>query len=480
MLSFFPFRRQHQPTTAYHHDHHTRYEKTYTILWVFGLFLIILGFFLDTPATIWQGLKDIVRSEAALITDYVALAGPGAAFVNAGLVTLIAVALLKVSNEPANGLSVVAVSLMSGFALFGKNFLNIWPILMGTFLYSQLQKEHFGKYVILGLTSTALAPVVSFITLNSTFGNIWVGIGTGVLIGIVVTPLSAYTFKIQNGMNLYNTGFACGLIAMMFVPMMNKLGAVTTMHTHWAEGYNQLFGAIFIGFSLILILIGLFAFPLPVWAVWAGYRHLLQTSGRSPSDYLRMFGPAPVLVNTGMNGIIGISAILLLGGDLNGPTLGAIFTVMGFSSFGKHAKNIVPVMVGVALSTLIGEWGFSDSGIQLSMLFCTTLAPISGYFGWIYGIIAGILHSAVVLSTSDPVGGMNLYNNGFSGGLVAIFLYPIILAVMRHRKAEIQDEDFFDVVEHDEPITPPTHDEIVEEIISPLHSEEEEQENPPK
>ncbi len=33
-------------------------------------------------------------------------------------------------------------------------------------------------------------------------------------------------------------------------------------------------------------------------------------------------------------------------GDLNGPTIGGIFTIVGFSATGKHLRNILPVMAG--------------------------------------------------------------------------------------------------------------------------------------
>ena len=57
-----------------------------------------------------------------------------------------------------------------------------------------------------------------------------------------------------------------------------------------------------------------------------------------------MFGVYPVLLNTGINGLISMAFILCSGGDLNGPTVGGILTIMGFSAFGKHAFNIIPVM----------------------------------------------------------------------------------------------------------------------------------------
>ena len=68
------------------------------------------------------------------------------------------------------------------------------------------------------------------------------------------------------------------------------------------------------------------------------------------------------------------------------------------------------------------------------MLFSTTLAPIAGEFGVMAGLIAGFLHSSVALNVGIVYGGMNLYNNGFAGGLVAIFMVPVVQSY-RSRKA---------------------------------------------
>ena len=440
-----------------------RYRKMTPFLLAYAGALLALGLALDSPGNILDGLVRIVLTEDALITDYVLVAGPGAALVNSALVTLISVAILRSSGEPFNGFTLVVVGLMSGFSLFGKNFANIWPILLGVWCYAKSRRESFGKYASTALLSTALAPVVSYIALDNGWGTPLSGLLTGVLIGFVMPPLSAYTYRIQNGMNLYNIGFACGLVAFILVPLMISLGATPTTHYRWATGYDLLFGAALGGLCLLLILCGLLLCRVPPWAAWAGYRRLLRTSGRAPSDYLRMFGPAPVLINTGVNGLISMAFILAAGGDLNGPTVGGILTVMGFSAFGKHAGNIVPVMAGVALGGAVMHWSLSESAVQLACLFCTTLAPISGYFGWPYGVLAGFLHSSVVLCTSTPVAGMNLYNNGFSGGLVAIVLYPVILAAARHRKPVLQDIDYFDPLEHDEPVSPSTHGELTED-----------------
>ena len=432
-----------------------RYYKMYPAALCFCAFLAATGLILGDPAQVIPGIRTIILTEDALITDYIQIAGMSAAFVNSALVTLISLILLRLCGEPVNGFTLVELGLMAGFALFGKNIANIWPIIAGTFLYAKVRREPFGKYVSIALLATALAPVVTYVALDNGFGNLWWGILVGLLIGFVLPPLSAYTYKIQNGMNLYNMGFACGVLALVLVPVMSSMGADPTIASHWSTGNNLTLGAALGILCLVLILSGLFLCGRPAWAAWAGYRRLLLTTGRAPSDYLRMFGAAPVLVNTGVNGLIGMALILLTGGDLNGPTLGGIFAIMGFSAFGKHARNNLPIMLGVVIGGVFLHWRINNPSVQLALLFGTTLAPIAGYFGWPFGLLAGFLHSSVVLHAGTPVEGVNLYNNGFSGGLLAIVLFPILTEAIRHRRPELEDKDYFDVMEHDEPQIPP-------------------------
>ena len=188
-----------------------RYKKLYPAVICFCVFLAAIGLVLGDPSTVLPGLWKIIVTEDALITDYVKIAGVSAALVNSALVTLVSLLLLYLSKEPPNGFTLVELGLMAGFSLFGKNIVNIWPIIAGTFLYAKARREPFGKYVSVSLLATALAPVVSYVALDNGFGNLWWGIAVGLLIGFVLPPLSAYTYKSQNGMNLYNVGFACGL-----------------------------------------------------------------------------------------------------------------------------------------------------------------------------------------------------------------------------------------------------------------------------
>lgn len=52
-------------------------------------------------------------------------------------------------------------------------------------------------------------------------------------------------------------------------------------------------------------------------------------------------------------------------------------------------------MIGVALGAYGMHYTPDYPALQLAGLFGTTLAPIAGHFGWLPGILAGFIHSAL-------------------------------------------------------------------------------------
>ena len=433
-------------------NEHQKHPHVLPAAIAFAAGLLMFGFVMDSPEEIFTGMRKIIFSQDLLITDYIAIAGPGAAFVNAGLVTMISIVLLGLFEEHVNGYTIVSVSLMAGFSLFGKNIVNIWPIIFGTVVYARYQKEPFSKYVSVSLLATSLAPLVSYIAVGRGESHLLLSLLTGMLIGFVLPPLSAYTYKVQNGMNLYNMGFACGLVAMIAVPILRAFGNEPNSVLFWSKEYSRELGFILTVFCMAFIFLGMYVASNSPQEAWKGYRRLLTSTGRAPSDFLRMFGRGPVLINMGINGMLGMVYILAVGGELNGPTLGGIATIIGFSAFGKHALNIVPVMVGVGIGAYSMHYMPDYPSLQLAGLFGTTLAPIAGHFGWLAGILAGFIHACLVLETGGAVAGVNLYNNGFSGGLIAVVLYPVITEIIRHRRPHVQDKEYYDLFEEDEAI----------------------------
>lgn len=422
-----------------HHIVSLSRNKQFFVLALFPAYFLLLGLILQPFGELAAGLGRIITEPDLLITDYVALGGPGAALVNAGLLTLVCIAIIYCLKMEITGATITSIFLMMGFSLFGKNIVNIWAILAGVYLYSVYHREHLSKYIYVGFYGTSLSPVITQIVQSShlPYGwNVVMGIAICIVMGFVLPPLATHLYYTHKGYCLYNVGFAAGIIAAIAASLFKSYGIEFVSRTLWSSGNNTLFEGILIGFFLILIMLGFGTER----HILEKYLDILRHPGMAGTDYMIEEGLGATLFNMGINGILATVFVVAVGADLNGPTIGGIFTIVGFSATGKHIRNIAPVIAGVWIASLTKMWSITDPGAILAALFSTTLAPIAGRFGVLCGLLAGFLHSSVAQSVGVICGGMNLYNNGFAGGIVAAFLVPVIHSIesRRARAREIQ------------------------------------------
>jgi hypothetical protein len=397
----------------------------YIIISLYALSLIIFGLFLDSPQNILIGLKQIIIEPDLLITDYIGVGGLGAAFVNSGLITLLFILFLYRLKLELYGTAIAALFIIAGFSFFGKNLFNVWFIIIGVYLYSRFQRETFSRYIYIALFGTALAPLTTellFTIAQPLYVRIPLATLTGLAMGFILPPLSTFLLRVHEGFSLYNVGFTAGLIGTVFMSIFKSLGMLPEQRMVWTTGNNYMLFIFLFSMFISMIIIGYLLNN----KSFRGVKDITEYPGRMVTDFVQIQGFSPTLINMGICGIIAIVYIVLVNGDINGPTIAGIFTIVGFSAFGKHPKNILPIFLGVYLGSLASIWKINDPRILLAALFGTTLAPISGEFGWKYGALAGFLHSSIVLNIGVLHGGINLYNNGFAGGLVAAFLVPII------------------------------------------------------
>jgi hypothetical protein len=389
---------------------------------------VMFGFIVNGPTAAMRGLGAILTTRDALLTDYFGVGGIGGGCVSAGLLTLAAALVYLLIGAEITGASVACLFLVLGFGLFGKNLLNVWAIVAGVYLYAKFRKEPFSKHINTAFFGTALAPIFTEILFSTTIPlslRIPLAFVTCFTIGFILAPAAANLFKAHMGFSLYNMGFTAGIVGTLVVAMYKSYGFVPDPVFIWTSGNNLL---------LAIFLSVVFASMLSIGylldrSVWRGVLKIMRASGQSPTDFIALAGFGPTLANMGLTGLIGTIYVLAIGGDLNGPTIGAIFTIVGFSAFGKHPCNIVPIMLGVFVGSLFKPWAASDPSVTLAALFGTTLAPIAGRFGWPWGVIAGIIHSSAAMTVGSLHAGLNLYNNGFAAGIVASVLVPVILAV---------------------------------------------------
>lgn len=411
----------------------------YLFLTVTSLLFIAFGLTQSTPQAILAGFSRIIQSTNILITDYVALGGIGTAFINAGLLMLLSVVLLVLLRAPFRGMTIAGVFLMGSFGLFGKNIYNIWPILFGTWLYAFLKRDHFREHIYTALFATSLAPIVTefaFVLHLPERSGALLGILVGISVGLVAPPLAAHLKFVHKGFSLYNVGFTAGIIGTVFVSLLKSYGYQTGFNLIWSDGHDALFGIFLILLFAFFVVTGWILNSRPL----AGLQAIFRETGQSGADFTKISGLGAALVNMGLNGFAATGYVLLASGPLNGPTIGGILTIAGFGACGKHIRNVLPVLLGVVIGSLTKVWSINDPAVLLAALFGTGLAPISGHYGWVWGIVAGFLNSSVALSSGVMHGGMNLYNTGFSAGIVAAFLVPPLEALPKQIKRNISQE----------------------------------------
>ena len=397
---------------------------------------VLLAFFaviLQPNLSLFTGFWKIQLGHAGLIIDPIRTGGPGAALLNASLMMLGSTLLVRLQKMPFTGLSVACLFMMAGFALLGKNMINSAPILLGGFLYACYKGEPFSKYTYLTLFATCLSPMVSYFLLHTDVQIHYVTMVLGgALIGFVVPAVSGYTVRIHQGYNLYNVGFAAGFVGLALVSVLRGFGMEFETKNSWSTEYS-----LPLTILMLCVIGGLFVLGVILGCrSWRAYRHMLSHSGRMVADFFALEGMGATFVNMALVGLIGLLYLLLLRVPLNGPLVCCLFAMVGFGCFGKHPRNVIPVMTGAIIAaSFMKNLSLTSPGVLLVTLLCTGLAPIAGQFGGLWGMAAGFLHMAIVQNTSYLYGGLNLYNNGFSAGITCIIMIPLIEAL----KSEPED-----------------------------------------
>lgn len=407
-------------------------------LFSFPVLLLLSAFALEPPAALAAGLGRIIVSPSLLLTDYLAVGGRGATLLNAGLCGLACAALVVICRVDVNGPFLAAVYTVIGFAFFGKNILNIWPIFAGVWLHTRYQGIPYRNALLVALFGTTLAPLTSFFAFAAGLQPLpGVALGTflGLLAGVILPPMASHMLRFHDGYNIYNIGFTGGIIGSFVIANMRSFEFAVAPVSLLCDTWHVFFAVYFTAVSAALLLAGLAFSRRDPAGAWRAYRQICRSSGRLVSDFTAIGDYGSTVCNMGIMGLLSVAFVLLLGGTFNGPVIGGLLTVVGFAAFGKHPPNCLPVLAGVVLASLFKVWDIPATTVVIAGLFGTTLAPIAGQYGPLAGLAAGFFHLSVVMNVGVLHGGINLYNNGFAGGFVAAFLVPVLDFLKRNGAA---------------------------------------------
>jgi len=363
---------------------------------------------------------------ARLINDYIEIAGTGAAFLNASLVGITGLIIIFISGVTLSGPTYAAILTMAGFGLFGKTPLNILPIIFGVWISARFVGKKLKDYLIIALFGTALGPLVSALAWElglPLLPSLLLGFTGGIVTGLFLPSIAMAMLNLHQGFNLYNMGLTCGFFGLFAASFIKGFGHSFESQLQWHTGTSQILLLFIPVISFLLIITG---YLLDRKKSFRDFREIQTIPGQLPSDFVDLTSLSGTLINSGFIGLIGSVYIILVKAPFNGPVIGGLLTIMGFGAFGTHLKNSWPVVGGVILATLLTGNALSAPGPVLAAIFCTTLAPLAGEFGWKTGLAAGFVHFIMVMQTGSWHGAMNLYNNGFAGGLTATLFVAVI------------------------------------------------------
>lgn len=391
--------------------------------------------------TMFSGLWKILSSTCKVSTNYFALGGYAATFLNMGLVGLCCLALFLLPGAVATNVSTLAFLLTLGFASWGINILNVWPTILGVVIYCLIKKEKIGANVNAMLFSTGIAPLISDLLLRypheEAVGFNLPGLGLALVVGFVIgffLPAGlAHSPKVHKGFDLYSAALPVGMTAFFLQAMLFKTMGVTLPAAPGADTLQvasrmtvNVFCCALFGLCIV--------FALALGCKPRDYWNLLKDPHLAAS-FSGTYGSQVFLMNVGIYGLFILGYYNLIGATFNGVTFGIIFCMLACCNSGSHPANVWPIMLGYVVAATVCGWlsalaGGTFSGainaqtIVIGLCFANGLSPISDKYGWRYGFLAAIMHYVLVTSVPNLHGGYCLYNGGFTAALICLILVP--------------------------------------------------------
>lgn len=418
---------------------------------VFCLSLLLTAVALPDRGNMFTGLWKIFTSTSKVATNYFALGGYAATFLNMALVGIFCTALCFLPGAKVGNTTTLAVVLTIGFGSWGMHVLNMLPTVLGVVLYCLVKRERLGSQVNAMLFSTGIAPLISELLLRypgtQYIGFNWLGLGLTVVVGVIIgffLPAGiAHAPAVHKGYDHYSAALPVGITAFFLRTVLYNvllgwsIGDVAALSALPApEAQSWLITNVFcIGLFVLCIIFALLLGCRP-----RDYLALLKDPGYGVS-FSEKYGNAPFLMNVGVFGLM-IVAYFNLAGLIDGRQIwtgvifGNLFCMLATCNSGSHPGNVWPILAGYLLTSFLFGWIFQLLGgdsysltigsqsVLIGVCYANGLSPISGKYGWPLGVMAGGCHYLLVTAVPDLHGGFCLYNGGLTAVLICVLLVP--------------------------------------------------------
>lgn len=412
------------------HDRHGAHQIL-DIMLLFSFAALAASLFSGSPAASLAGLWALINTPAQLTMDAFLVGGVSGTFLNVSLVGFSCTAVLARSRAKLSGVSLMAFFLTIGFSFFGLNIVNIWPCILGVLLYTKSVRMPFASQVNTALFATSLSPFVSELLLRYPLLNglpcegmfrILAALLVGAAAGFLMPILCHHSPNLHKGYSLYNAAAVAGYIGVMLYAILYHALNVS-VPTNTQIGTSQAYAV-----NTFMIVVCLLAIGIGWYCngkSFRGYGQIIFCSGYR-TDFTRTLGIPLTVVHLGIFGLIITGYYNLIGASMTGPTAGSIICLLAIAPCGGHLLNVLPIMLGYWLASMIFHFHLTTQSILVGFSFACALCQIAGHFGAISGVLAGFLHASLVATIVNFHAGFCLYNGGFTSGICAIILVPVL------------------------------------------------------
>lgn len=411
---------------------------------LFGFFcaaFLIAAVCMPDRASMFTGLWQIVSNPSKISTNYFAVGGYAATFLNMALVGFACLALYVGLKATATNVSNLAFILTLGFCSWGINIVNMWPSMLGVVVYCLVKKEKLGANVNAMLFSTGIAPLITELMVRYPHAEavgfnivgILLSLAVGFVIGFFLPAGLANSPKVHKGFDLYSAALPIGMTAFFLQATLYKTMGVALPNPPDASTLQvasrltvNVFCCVVFGLCVVFAFI-LGCRPKDYWE--------LLRDPALVTNFSSTYGNPVFLMNVGVYGLFILAYYNLIGATFNGVTLGVIFCMLACCNSGSHPGNVWPIMLGYVVASTVFGWlsalaGGSFAGavnaqaIVVGLCYANGLSPIADKYGWQYGFLAAMMHYVLVTSVPALHGGYCLYNGGFTAALICLILVP--------------------------------------------------------
>ncbi len=420
----------------------------------------------------------IMITPCPLVTDYLEVGGLSSAFLNAGACSLVCVMFMIGLKGESHANTLAGYFLVIAHCFYGLNLLTMLPCFLAPFIYLRCHKLDFKNNLHICMFTTSFGPFISeflfrytqqeeyvFGEVRLTAAGIALAAGFVIMLGFIVPAILPGAHAWHKGYNLYNGGLAFGIFGFFLYNFLYKTMEVAPPVP--VEHFNVVYEYFDRSFDMFANRFFFIVFPLCIYVGYVldgrsfeNYNRLICDTGHR-SDFAANYGMPACLVNIGWVGLMFVFYLNLImmfteGAGYTGPTIGVVLAALTFTAMGQHPKNIWPILAGylllylaaMLLCRLTGReigWTISTQAYINGAAFATGLCPIVGHYGIRAGAAAGFLCASMCTATSALHGGLVLYNGGFTAGITALILLPILEHYISEKRGEVKYPPFMKV-----------------------------------